>query len=427
MAMEDAITVAGSDGEESGGRPQRRTRKPSAKVRQNEGSQNSLKAVVLSSEKLPGSGGTAINGAHTGRSGDGVEDEQTLLQTLQEQMNVQTGILKALLENNQAMRTEISRVKEELNAVKDECQSVKDELVTVKTRLDNITALTTGQSSPNPSYADIARSPPTSQPSNVRTLSTLCTTPSTLTSTLYCTIDTSRVENEAREQSSAGAIRKIVEDGIRTKQDNSSWRCRAVTVHPRNPCHVRIACRDEEEHNTVKRVIEANLTRGARLLRDDLHPIRVDSVNRAAALDEAGNDRAEAAEEMGKENDTQVAKVRWLSSRDPSKEYGSIVVYLTKNEDAQHFLREGFFYAGGQSGYTKTFERRTQPKQCYKCQEITDHKAYQCKKTQICGRCAKEGHRHSECTEAILKCVPCGGPHESFSKNCRKLYPSQHE
>jgi hypothetical protein len=26
-----------------------------------------------------------------------------------------------------------------------------------------------------------------------------------------------------------------------------------------------------------------------------------------------------------------------------------------------------------------------------------------------------------------LKCVPCGGPHESFSKNCRKLYPSCHE
>jgi hypothetical protein len=25
------------------------------------------------------------------------------------------------------------------------------------------------------------------------------------------------------------------------------------------------------------------------------------------------------------------------------------------------------------------------------------------------------------------KCVPCGGPHESYSRNCRKLYPSQHE
>ena len=92
-----------------------------------------------------------------------------------------------------------------------------------------------------------------------------------------------------------------------------------------------------------------------------------------------------------------------------------------------YLLQEGFFYAGGESGCTKAFESRERPKQCYNCQEITDHKAHQCTKAQVCGRCAKEGHRHSECTESIPKCVPCGGPHESFSRNCRKLYPSQHE
>jgi hypothetical protein len=27
----------------------------------------------------------------------------------------------------------------------------------------------------------------------------------------------------------------------------------------------------------------------------------------------------------------------------------------------------------------------------------------------------------------VPKCVLCEGPHESFSRNCRKLYPSQHE
>ena len=104
-----------------------------------------------------------------------------------------------------------------------------------------------------------------------------------------------------------------------------------------------------------------------------------------------------------------------------------MVVYLSKGSDAQRFLQDGFFSAGGESGYTKIFERRERPKQCYNCQEVTDHKAYQCTKPRVCGRCAKEGHRHSECAEAIVKCVPCGGPHESFSKNCQKLYPSRHE
>lgn len=69
-----------------------------------------------------------------------------------------------------------------------------------------------------------------------------------------------------------------------------------------------------------------------------------------------------------------------------------MVVYLNKRSDAQRFLNEGFFSARGESGYTKVFERRECPKQCYNCQEITDHKAYQCTKTQICGKCAREGH-----------------------------------
>ncbi len=107
--------------------------------------------------------------------------------------------------------------------------------------------------------------------------------------------------------------------------------------------------------------MEAKLARGARILRDDLYPIRVDSVNRMAILDEKGGIRAGATEALGKENDTQVAKAAWLSDKDNSKAYGSMVVYLSKRADVQRFLREGFFYAGGESGYTKAFERRERP------------------------------------------------------------------
>jgi hypothetical protein len=97
----------------------------------------------------------------------------------------------------------------------------------------------------------------------------------------------------------------------------------------------------------IKRVAEAKLERGARILRDDLFPIRVDNVNRTAVLDERGNVRSSVAEDFGKENDTQVAKVACLSNRYAAKAYGSMVVYLTKGADAQRFLNEGFFYAGG--------------------------------------------------------------------------------
>ncbi len=96
------------------------------------------------------------------------------------------------------------------------------------------------RTAPRPSYAEVARTPPTSQPSNVQTLSTGGTTPSTFTSTLYCTIDTSRVEGEASDQVSAGAIRTMVETGVRTEQGKPSWRCRAVTKSPKNPHRIRL-------------------------------------------------------------------------------------------------------------------------------------------------------------------------------------------
>ncbi|KFY83273.1 hypothetical protein V500_10110 [Pseudogymnoascus sp. VKM F-4518 (FW-2643)] len=178
-----------------------------------------------------------------------------------------------------------------------------------------------------------------------------------MTDTLYCTVDTSRVASEDADKVSAGAIRTNVEKEMRDITERINWRCRAVTLDRKNPNRVRIACRDEAEHKEVKQVIETNLVEGARVLRDDLYPIRVDSVNRVAVLDETGNIRTGAAEAFGQENDTQVAKIAWLSNREVAKAYGSMVVYLNKASDARRLLQEGFFYAGGESGYTKPFEQ----------------------------------------------------------------------
>ena len=113
------------------------------------------------------------------------------------------------------------------------------------------------------------------------------------------------------------------------------------------------------------------------MLRDDLYPIKVDSVRRTAVLDENNEIRVGVAEGFGQENEATVAKIAWLSKKDVPKAYGSMVVYLTKATDARRLLAEGFFYAGGESGCTGVFERRPRPDQCYRCQEI-GHKAFQC-------------------------------------------------
>ena len=75
----------------------------------------------------------------------------------------------------------------------------------------------------SPSYADVTRTPPLSHPSNIRTLSTSNTTPTTLTDTLCCTIDTSRMAENENERMSAGPIRAAVETEIRTMEGHMHW------------------------------------------------------------------------------------------------------------------------------------------------------------------------------------------------------------
>ncbi|KIX09758.1 uncharacterized protein Z518_00839 [Rhinocladiella mackenziei CBS 650.93] len=82
--------------------------------------------------------------------------------------------------------------------------------------------------------------------------------------------DTSRVVGEDAEKVSVGAIRTNVEKDMRNTSEQTNWRCRAVTKDQKNPRRVRIACRNEAEHKEVKRVMEANLVTGMRVLRDDL-------------------------------------------------------------------------------------------------------------------------------------------------------------
>lgn len=325
----------------------------------------------------------------------------------------------------------MKELKEEQQLVREQNNELKDEICALRGHVDNLSALL----SSSPSWASIAAKRTglgsMQQTSNGITAGTNglvrhSPNPSPTIDTLYCTIDTSRVVEEDIDKTTPGAIRATVEKEIRASSGQSNWRCLAATRDAKTTSRIRIACRDESEHDMVKLAVETKAAPGVRVLRDELHPIKVDNVNRLAVLDENGDIRAGAVETFGQENATTVAKIGWLSKKTAPKAYGSMVVYVTKDSDARRLLREGFFHVAGESGYTGIFERRPRPEQCYNCQEI-GHKSFQCKNTQRCARCAGGGHRHSECTATISKCVPCGGPHESFSRNCRRLYPSQHE
>ena len=335
---------------------------------------------------------------------------------------------KVIREQQDEIREQRNEIREQRNEIRELQRSLKEiqtqsseEWKQLREQLDAITnsplGATSAQPSPHPSYADIARTPPVSQPSNLPTLSSMNTMPSSFTDTLYCTIDTSRVVEEDKPRTQLAGIRQMIEKEMRTREGQENWRCAAVVRDARNADRVKVFCRDEAEIQLVKEAAQKTAVPGTRVLRDQLYPVKVDNANRTAVLDADGNVPPGAVEALGKENEVNIAKIAWLSSKETYKAYGSMVVYVTKRSDAKRLLEGQYFDIAGESAYTRIFEPRTGPVQCYNCQEL-GHKAFSCKKPQTCGKCAVEGHHHSSCQAAVLKCIPCGGPHESFSRNC---------
>jgi hypothetical protein len=220
-------------------------------------------------------------------------------------------------------------------------------------------------------------------------------------------------------------VRKAIKTEIRSTEGQEYWRCVAITKDPKNAERIRVTCRTESELARVKEVAQKTGQAGTRVLQDQLYPVKVDNANRTAILTVAGDLQPGVIEKLGKENEVKIAKLVWLSKKDSGKAYGSMVVYVSKGSEAVRLLQAQYFHVAGESAYTRVYEPRKRPDQCYRCQEI-GHKAYSCNKAQRCAKCAQLGHRHSDCTAEILKCVPCGGPHESYSRNCQKLYPTAH-
>ena len=340
------------------------------------------------------------------------------------QIKVLTDLVKSLLRTVEEQKEEhVTQIKTLTRTFTEQIEALKAEVTDmtekIQTQLSNIQA----PSSPSPSYAEVARTPPDSSPSNVRTLSSLRTTPSTMTDTLYCTVDTSRVGEGERSKAQPGAVRKAVEEEIRAGEGQANWRCAAVIRDARNTERIKIVCRDEAELQRVKEAAQKTAAEGVRVLRDQLYPVKVDNVNRTTILDQDGKVLPGAAEVLGKENDVHIAKIGWLSRKDTGKAYGSMVVYVTKGSEAARLLQDQYLHVAGESAYTRVFEPRHGPQKCYRCQEI-GHKAYSCTQPQVCARCAQVGHHHSECQAVIPKCATCGGPHESFSRNCGMCHSS---
>lgn len=327
---------------------------------------------------------------------------------------------------------ELAEVKSQLEEINEQLAAIKVQLTKTETQLAEIISTTSSEmrstsgrftlrteslsnESPTQLYVSVlAGAMPSASVKSVFTANAL-----------FCTINTSRVEGNENE-AQPGRIRQAIEREIRTSENQTGWRCVAVTKDSRNPTRIQIACRSETELQQVKDAAQKTIAAGARVLRDQLYPVKIDNVNRTAILDIEGNLLLRTVKELGQENDVKIAKIAWLSKKEQAKAYESMVVCVTNSNDAARLLQGQYFYVAEESAYTRVFEPRERPLQCYKCQKL-GHKAFSCTNQQVCVKCAETGHYHRECQATIPKCVPCEGPHESFSRNCQVLFPLCHE
>ncbi|KAK2035900.1 hypothetical protein LZ31DRAFT_619365, partial [Colletotrichum somersetense] len=299
----DTINVAPDEEVSGTERPRRRLRKPTTKARLNEENREAADDGIEEPSELAENGvrRATARGASTAkeRTKAAEVDDRTLFRAMRGQMKDIQAAIQVLFDawekterRNKEIQSELQQTTTELRMANKELRSMKSELETVSSELqalkqqvedDNrktrekveaFTAEASAQSGPSPSYAAVVRTASTSQNSDARARTSGVTPPNT-TDTLYCTIDTSRVEAENSNRPNAGTIRAAVEREMRAG-GHAGWRCQAVTVNPRNENLIRIVCRDDAEHQMVKQIAETKIAPGMRVRDDDLYPIKVD-------------------------------------------------------------------------------------------------------------------------------------------------------
>ena len=150
------------------------------------------------------------------------------------------------------------------------------------------------------------------------------------------------------------------------KGENKTFQCKAIIRDYHSQDRVRVLCRNKEELKAVKQAAVTTVIVGARLLKDQLYPVKVDNAQANAVLS-GGTIREDLMANLNDSNKTQISKVSWLSSRRAGKAYRSIVIFSTKGSEAERFLCKGFIIIGGESASIRVFEPSTALPRCYNC------------------------------------------------------------
>ena len=171
-------------------------------------------------------------------------------------MQVLADFVRSLVRETKDQRKEMQDQRKEheskMEGLLTQIESLQTRVAELTDTINNCPSTVYGPSPAN-SYGNVAASPPNSQPSNIRTITSVGSAGSRTTDTPYCTIDTSRAREESRDRTGPGDIRQAIETEMRTREGHANWRCAAVIRDAKNTKRIKIACRDESELQLVKK------------------------------------------------------------------------------------------------------------------------------------------------------------------------------
>ncbi|KAJ6436994.1 reverse transcriptase [Purpureocillium lavendulum] len=313
----------------------------------------------------------ARNGAND--SGEGLAALQHVSELLGDCRAEFAGFKQMIRGQSELIRTQQETIQDLKEAAEEQRSLIRDLKVALedtkqhmglelKRLSDNLEAITARPSvTPPRSFAEVAGSQRPSQPATVTPSKTAA---APLAGSLYCTIDTSRVEQANRDRVQVGEVRQAIEVEMRAKDGRAAWRCAAVVRDARAAERIKVICRDENELKQVKEAAQKTAVVGVRVMRDQLYPVKVDNANRSRVLDAEGNVLPGAAEALGAENKVNIAKMSWLSNKESGKAYGSMVVYVTKESDARRLVDGHYFDLAGESATTNVTRKSAEDARC---------------------------------------------------------------
>lgn len=240
---------------------------------------------------------------------------------------------------------------------------------------------------------------------------------------LSLVIDLRSVEGSTHRTDKPGTTRKRIDDALANFDGTSKIRCRGLSRNPTDANKFKIFLGSENDTRIARKNrgwAEARFP-GAKLQAEKWYPVRVDNVCKEVVLNNSHSTivKGDMVEQSGQENEVSIHQIRWLSKTATDKTYGSMVVYLARQEDAEKLLREGMMDIEGETGFVRHFEKRVGPIRCFKRHQF-NHITTKCPSSEVvCGQCAQKGHGSKICTSTEAKCALYGGPHSTYDNQCR--------